>query len=604
MFQGICLVAQSGYDQRRPIDQFRSFARQGGKERVTQPTQYCKAYELISTIAHGDHMTYLPLARKYRPARFSDLVGQEATALSLANAIALKRSPPVVLFTGVRGVGKTTLARLYAKALNCEQGPTADPCNQCQSCLAINTGSHEDVLEIDGASNTSVDDVRALRETLGYIPQRGSYKVYIIDEVHMLSQSAFNALLKTTEEPPAHVIFIFATTELDKVPETIRSRCQIFFLKKFPSAVIVSRLQSILTAEGIAFDPHALPLIARHGRGSMRDALSFLDRCIAQGGGEVRITSVTELANDASSQVFMDLLRGLTLRKPAIIDTAIRLLAASGADFFEAANAVATAARHTFIIKDLGRGAGDLVLLGLAEDEIEALAGIAAISQPMDLNRIFRTMVKAAGDMQDSEMDRYIFENYCLEWCLDPGITLQPSAKHAPNEMTRPPTVRGIAVSHPPAATSIPAPSMPTPSLPQVQASVAVFPESWAALVQKWKQLKPMQGRLVEEAVCTSYSPQAISLAINSTSMSAKTLMAKDEQQKVVAQLADLFSFKGTFKIETREGATAKQESPLEVRQREDKARQDDIRDKALHNPMTRDIVSLFNGKIESIEVK
>ena len=549
-------------------------------------------------------MTYLPLARKYRPARFSDLVGQEATALSLANAIALKRSPPVVLFTGVRGVGKTTLARLYAKALNCEQGPTADPCNQCQSCLAINTGSHEDVLEIDGASNTSVDDVRALRETLGYVPQRGSYKVYIIDEVHMLSQSAFNALLKTTEEPPAHVIFIFATTELDKVPETIRSRCQIFFLKKFPSAVIVSRLQSILTAEGIAFDPQALPLIARHGRGSMRDALSFLDRCIAQGGGEVRISSVTELANDASSRVFMELLRGLALRKPAIIDTAIRSLAASGADFFEAANAVATAARHTFIIKDLGKGAGDLVLLGLAEDEVEALAGIAAVSQPMDLNRIFRTMIKAAGDMQDSEMDRYIFENYCLEWCLDPGIVIQPAAKHAPSEVVRPAAGRGPAPGHPPAAAFTPTPSVPAPVPSPPQAVAAVFPESWAALVQKWKQLKPMQGRLVEEAVCTTYSPQAIALAINSTSMSAKTLTAKDEQQKIVTQLAELFSFKGTFKIETREGATAKQESPLEARQREEKVRQDDVRDKALHNPMTRDIVSLFNGKIESIEVK
>ena len=186
--------------------------------------------------------SYIPLARKYRPATFSELAGQDATATALANAIRLGREPHAVIFSGVRGIGKTTSARLYAKALNCDTALSPEPCNHCESCLAITAGNHEDVMEIDGASNTSVDDVRALRETVSYVPQRSRFKVYIIDEVHMLSQSAFNALLKTLEEPPAHVVFIFATTELQKIPQTIMSRCQLFHLQRMGLNTIRERI--------------------------------------------------------------------------------------------------------------------------------------------------------------------------------------------------------------------------------------------------------------------------------------------------------------------------------------------------------------------------
>src|SRR5438552_2039797 len=208
-------------------------------------------------------MSYLVLARKYRPQRFSELVGQEHVARTLTNAIALGRVHHAFLFTGARGVGKTSAARILAKALCCANGPTANPCGTCEFCREIVSGQSVDVLEIDGASNTGVDDVRALREGARYLPAKGRKKVYIIDEVHMLSQSAFNALLKTLEEPPPHVVFIFATTEPQKVLPTILSRCQRFDLHRIPANLIAQHLQFIAGKEKITLEPAAAHAIAR-----------------------------------------------------------------------------------------------------------------------------------------------------------------------------------------------------------------------------------------------------------------------------------------------------------------------------------------------------
>ena len=219
-------------------------------------------------------MSYLVLARKYRPQSFEDLVGQEHVSQTLGNAIKTGRVHHAFLFTGARGVGKTSAARIFAKALNCEQGLTPQPCNVCQSCLEISSGQGLDVFEIDGASNTGVDDVRDLRENIRYLPSRSRYKIFIIDEVHMLSINAFNALLKTLEEPPAHAKFIFATTEPHKIPITILSRCQRFDFRKISLPLIVGRLKEIAASENINVSERSLGLVARRGEGSMRDALS------------------------------------------------------------------------------------------------------------------------------------------------------------------------------------------------------------------------------------------------------------------------------------------------------------------------------------------
>ena len=229
-------------------------------------------------------MDYQVSARKYRPGTFDDVIGQPHVVQTLMNSIATKRIAHAFLFSGTRGVGKTTIARILAKALNCEQGPTGTPCNACANCAEITQGTSVDVVEIDGASNTSVDDVREIRENVKFTPFRGQYRVYIIDEVHMLSNSAFNALLKTLEEPPAHVVFIFATTEIHKIPATILSRCQHYNFRRIAKGEIVQRLRHVAEQDGLAIEDRSLMALARASEGSMRDGLSLLDQIIAFGG--------------------------------------------------------------------------------------------------------------------------------------------------------------------------------------------------------------------------------------------------------------------------------------------------------------------------------
>ena len=243
---------------------------------------------------------YRVLARKYRPQTFSELIGQDAMVKTLANAIARGRIAHAFLLTGVRGVGKTSTARLIAKALNCigpdgQGGPTIDPCNVCEPCRAISEGRHIDVIEMDAASHTGIDDVREIIDAVRYASVSARYKIYIIDEVHMLSKSAFNALLKTLEEPPEHVKFLFATTEVNKVPVTVLSRCQRFDLRRIPAEKLATHFAQVSEAEGVQVDPEALGMIARAAEGSARDGLSILDQAIAHGGGDVSAEQVRDM---------------------------------------------------------------------------------------------------------------------------------------------------------------------------------------------------------------------------------------------------------------------------------------------------------------------
>jgi DNA polymerase-3 subunit gamma/tau len=240
-------------------------------------------------------MTYQVLARKWRPRDFASLVGQEHVVRALRHALESQRLHHAYLFTGTRGVGKTTLARILAKCLNCETGVTPQPCNKCSACAEIDAGRFVDLLEVDAATNTKVDEMRQLLETAQYAPTRARFKVYVIDEVHQLSGHAFNAMLKTLEEPPEHMKFILATTEPDKIPVTVLSRCLQFNLKQMPPEAIVGHLDGILNKEQIPFEADALNLLARAAAGSMRDALSLLDQAIAHGGGKVSAASVGDM---------------------------------------------------------------------------------------------------------------------------------------------------------------------------------------------------------------------------------------------------------------------------------------------------------------------
>jgi DNA polymerase-3 subunit gamma/tau len=273
-------------------------------------------------------MSYLVLARKYRPQTFEHVVWQEHVTQTLSNAILADRVAHALLFSGPRGTGKTTVARIMAKAMNCQNGPTPAPCNQCPSCVEITAGNAPDVFEIDGASNNSVDQIRELRENIRYMPAHSRYKIYIIDEVHMLSLSAFNALLKTLEEPPAHILFMFATTEPQKIPITILSRCQRHDLRRMDTSAIARQMAHICKQEGFDMGDHSLAMIAREAGGSMRDALSLLDQVISCSDGALDPGKILELLGVIDRKVIFDLsaalLEGRLSEVLALIDDAYR----------------------------------------------------------------------------------------------------------------------------------------------------------------------------------------------------------------------------------------------------------------------------------------
>src|SRR5689334_22969163 len=284
-----------------------------------------------------ESLPYRVLARKYRPVDFTTLVGQEAMVRTLRNAIASGRIAHAFMLTGVRGVGKTTTARIIARALNCigtdgKGGPTVDPCGVCENCKSITEDRHVDVIEMDAASRTGIDDVRELIEGVRYRPVSARYKVYIIDEVHMLSEKAFNALLKTLEEPPPHVKFVFATTEIRKVPVTVLSRCQRFDLRRVPHETLVDWFAKVASAEKVEISPEALALLARAADGSVRDGLSMLDQAIAHGGGVVDAAQVRDMLGLADRTRVLDLFEKAMRGEAAAVVTALGEMHDSGAD--------------------------------------------------------------------------------------------------------------------------------------------------------------------------------------------------------------------------------------------------------------------------------
>lgn len=332
-------------------------------------------------------MSYLVLARKWRPQRFDEVVGQSHVTKTLANAIEMDRVAHSFIFSGVRGVGKTSLARILAKSLNCAKGPTLEPCGECQSCKAVTAGTSIDVIEIDGASNNSVEDIRELRETVPYRPVLGQYKIYVIDEVHMLSVSAFNALLKTLEEPPPHVKFIFATTEPHKIPVTILSRCQRYDFRRIPTAAIVERIRTILNAEQIGADEKALSIIGQEAQGSMRDALSILDQVLAAGASDITAQIVADLLGVVEGRVFLDLSKAILDSDPRTCIEIVRHVDHDGYDIPTFSKGLL---EHLGNLVVAGVCKGDKSVLDLPDDEIEELFKQASSVSTNTLHRIFK----------------------------------------------------------------------------------------------------------------------------------------------------------------------------------------------------------------------
>jgi DNA polymerase III subunit gamma/tau/DNA-binding YbaB/EbfC family protein len=352
-------------------------------------------------------MSYLVLARKYRPMTFEDLVGQQHVCQTLGNAIKTGRIHHAFLFTGARGVGKTSAARIFAKALNCEAGLSAQPCNRCQSCLEITAGQGLDVFEIDGASNTGVDDIRDLRDNIRYLPSRSRFKIFIIDEVHMLSINAFNALLKTLEEPPEHAKFIFATTEPHKIPVTILSRCQRFDFRKIALPLIRERLQQIAAAEHIVISERSLTLVARRGEGSMRDALSTFDQVIAFCGEDIRDEDVQGLLGMVDRRLLLDTVEGVLGRDGRRVLDAVQRIDDLGYSFRQFCRELVEVFRSLVILGVVDEPAE---LLDATDEELAALRQLANLAGLEDLQRAVTVLVRTEGDLAGSSFPRLALE--------------------------------------------------------------------------------------------------------------------------------------------------------------------------------------------------
>ena len=320
-------------------------------------------------------MKHLSLAAKYRPQTFAQVAGQDMVKAVLSRAAAEDRVAAAYLLSGTRGVGKTTIARIFAKALNCRHAPGPEPCNQCDQCRKITQGSHVDVTEIDGASNNSVEDARALRENIGYAPMEGRYKVFIIDEAHMLSRSAFNALLKTLEEPPARVVFIFATTEAHKFPITIVSRCQHFVFRHLGEDALVRHLSTVLNKEEVPFEESAVRLIARRAAGSVRDGMSLLDQTLALGGDSLTGAVTREVLGLAGQELFADLFEALHARDCAAVSGLCGRLFRQGVDIGFFVRELAGHLRDMFLLRQGGQAM--VPSLGLPAEESLFWQGLA-----------------------------------------------------------------------------------------------------------------------------------------------------------------------------------------------------------------------------------
>ena len=361
-------------------------------------------------------MSYLVLARKWRPTRFDDVVGQEHITQTLQNAIRRDRVPHALLFIGSRGVGKTSCARIFAKALNClsDAQPVATPCEQCNSCLSVNQGNAVDVFEIDGASNNGVEQVRELRESTRFNPSISRFKIYIIDEVHMLSVGAFNALLKTLEEPPPHVKFIFATTEPHKIPDTIISRCQRFDFKRINSKAIVGALERICAAEGIVAEKAALEHVAREAQGGMRDSLSLLDQLISFCGESITESKTRDIFGLSSREMMLSLLSAVLRQDAAGVITLLSSHAGEGADLKRLSADLLALLRDLMVIKVHPEPEK---ILSLPSSELNLAKQAAEEFQVGAIHQVFQTLIQRADEIQRSAHPKLLLEMCLMQMC-------------------------------------------------------------------------------------------------------------------------------------------------------------------------------------------
>jgi DNA polymerase-3 subunit gamma/tau len=538
-------------------------------------------------------MTYQVLARKWRPKTFAELAGQDHVVTALANGLARGRLHHAYLLTGTRGVGKTTIARILAKSLNClTNGVSPTPCGTCAACADIDAGRFVDLLELDAASNTGVDNMREILDNARYAPTVGRYKVYLIDEVHMLSKPAFNSMLKTLEEPPEHVKFVLATTDPQKIPVTVLSRCLQFNLKPLTPAVIAERVATILDAEGIASDAEARTLIAKAARGSMRDALSLLDQAIAFGGGQVRESPVRAMLGTVDRDYIYRIADAVSAGDGKALVAEADAMAAHGVAFAAALEELASLYHRIALAQAVPESTATM-------DDGDRVAAYAASLPPESVQLAYQICVQGRTDLPLAPDEATGFSMALLRLlAFEPGGALPAAAPAAPRSTATTSTPRGPVAAAQPKALD-PAPRASPAEAAEARPTVALpaDPGDWPAFVAALK-LPPIAAQLAAQTELKSVEGNAVTLALPAAH---KHLADKAYSDKLKTALDQATGRKWLLAFEV--GGAA--ESSLAAQEKRARAEQQAKTEQAFRSePFVRDVLERFDAKIRPDSIK
>jgi DNA polymerase-3 subunit gamma/tau len=531
-------------------------------------------------------LSYQVIARKFRPQIFQDLIGQSHVTQTLQNSLKNDRLPHALLFTGPRGTGKTSSARILAKALRCPHAQNFIPCGTCDSCIEIAESRSLDVIEIDGASNNGVDSIRELRDTVAYQPNTGRYKVYIIDEVHMLSSSAFNALLKTLEEPPAHVVFIMATTEAHKIPQTILSRCQRFDFRRIATRQIVDQLKSICAQEQVQFEEEALWIVARQGDGSMRDSLTLLDQVISFSNGPLKAQQIAEILGLTDRGLLLSTLSALVESdRNAVIDL-LKKVNFSGVYPELFAREVLESVRTLTLVKVAG---AELEIIDRPESELQFLAQLSVKSTEESLHYLFDMALKMAQDVAKASDPQIVLEMGLLRMAhlsklIDLSRVSAGPSESAPLVQTQSPKV--------------------TPPLPlkKVFLKGSNPSDKWLNFVNEIKSKDPLFAAKIENLLFVSEESSVIKLSVSAKHVFlSETMKEADTRSRLQSFIDSLWGDNYTFQVVAEKKLEAPAESAQKMAEKKTQAQDREVEEKLRNHPTVQAAQKIFQGEVKPI---
>lgn len=554
-------------------------------------------------------MSYQVIARKYRPQSFDQMVGQNHITQTLSNALKNNRLPHALLFTGLRGTGKTSSARILAKILRCSDLQNFSPCNTCQNCLEVTAGRAVDVIEIDGASNNGVDAIRDLRDNVMFAPSSGKYKIFIIDEVHMLSTSAFNALLKTLEEPPAHVVFMLATTEVHKIPQTILSRCQRFDFRRIPLKQVAEYLKKICGLENIQAQDSALWLIAKQGDGSMRDSLSLLDQVISFTNSALTEEQVSAVLGLTARSLVYEVFETLLSRDAKALVSCVEKLSLTGQNPHLFLEDMARLLRHSLLLKADTKA---IDLIDLPDDEISQLTQKVQNHSDSDLQMLFDMVIKSLQDLSRASDSQLVFEMALLRMSQAPRLAeLRQLLSGAGASSTLPTAPRtSVAASEVSPQRPKPAEGAQTPSNLQPKVSVEsvksapadIHAEAWLNFVQKVKQQDAFFAAKIENLIFIRCQKLNLTLQAPPNLAFLSAQMQNPEMRQKLQGFIDSELGQGyTFEVQ-KSTATAQGESAQTLAVKKMQQAEDEQMKKWQNDPRVQKAQQVFKGEIKLIK--